>query len=334
MTGLRQWPLSVILALPWLVAFLASAALLGFAWSHQPEVEAVARARALADMADAYRLQVNSNGGVYVPQLSDAASDGQSLASVAVTGSLPDGIEQHTRLNLQDAFMAVQALGRTAVAAGAAAKLRVTSDSPLNSDSTASEFELQALRTMRRGEATELWAADGDQFRYGRALKADASCLLCHGEPAAAPPMIRTRFLAHQGQGAPAPAGFGYRTGLVVGLTSVAVDMKPIVAANVARSPQLLATLGAAACIALLGWEISRRLASVALRRRIEYAERVAAGDLDSAVPYAPKTGRFVGAEFQRLDLALERLHEGAFIAAEALGTVTGDSLLERPTRY
>ncbi len=52
------------------------------------------------------------------------------------------------------------------------------------------------------------------------------------------------------------------------------------------------------------------------MRRRLAYAERIAAGEVEAAVKLAHGAGG-AAAEFARLDAALQQLHEGAFVAAD-----------------
>lgn len=315
MTASRSLPLSAVLAIPWLLALAVAMAALFSNWSQLPERDAVARAQALADMADAYRLHVTSRGGLYVPQEPDAPS-GKGLMTVSLSAPRAGG-EGQQKLTLQDAFLAVQDLARTVSAAGAAASLGLRSDNPLNMASATSEFERALLAAMRATGARERWAVDGPVLRYARALKADASCLPCHGDAASAPEAIRANYATAVAGGATTSTGFGYRVGDVVGLTAVGVELPPLVAAHRLNWQALALQLGVAAALATVGWLLSVALVCRPLRRRVAYAERLAAGDPEGAMELVPRAGRRAARELDRLDRSLEQLHEGAFAAAD-----------------
>ncbi|KAA0891999.1 c-type heme family protein [Oryzomonas rubra] len=84
-------------------------------------------------------------------------------------------------------------------------------------------FETAQLATFRDTQAREVWQVAGEKgkkaLRYLLPMKADQSCLACHGTYDTAPRFVRERF----------PRGhysYGYRVGEVIGAVSVSVPME------------------------------------------------------------------------------------------------------------
>lgn len=315
MKPLRSWPLAAVIALPWLTVLCASIGWLAHLDAGQPEVQALTRARSLVDFADAYRAHVSSRGGVYVAQEADADTREARALAIVSTASSPVAAEAPQRLGLQNAWLAARDLAGTAASLGLVAGLRIASDSPLEPTNTASPFERSALAAMRAARMDEHWTVDGRLLRYARAVQADGSCLPCHGDPGAAPQAIRARYVAAGAAAGEKHPGFGYQVGDVVGVTSVAIELGPV---PVLTDLRAWAGYGLApALLALAGWAASWLSIGAPLRRRLVYAERVAAGELEAAVKLAHGAGGGGVAEFARLDAALQQLHEGAFAAAD-----------------
>lgn len=314
MKPLHAWPLAAVIALPWLASLCASIGWLAHLDAAQPELQALTRARSLVDFADSYRAHVSSRGGVFVALEADADLRGSRVLAVVGTASAPVAADPPQRLGLQNAWLATRDLAGTAASLGLVAGLRIASDNPLEPMNTASSFERSALEVMRAARTDEHWSVDGRKLRYARAVQADGSCLQCHGDPRAAPPAIRVRYVDAGAAAAEKQRGFGYQVGDVVGVTSVAIELGPAPAL-----PDLRAWAGhglAPALLALAGFAATWLAIGTPLRRRLVYAERIAAGELVAAVKLALGAGG-AATEFARLDAALQQLHEGAFAAAE-----------------
>lgn len=318
MNALQRPYFAVLLGLPWLAGLVFALAWLVAGWLGQPAHDALVRARAVADLADAYRLHVTSKGGVFAPEDADAAIATKGLQTVVLAATKPGEVQQ--KLGVQDAFLALQDLARTIASAGAAASVRTVSDSPLNPASSVSETERASLRAMRDEGLSERWMVDAPVLRYTRALKADSSCLLCHGDPSAAPEAIRAHYVTGGGGGGvaqPAVPGFGYRVGTVVGMTSVVVDLAPLEAQQRSQGLTLVLQALGALLVTAIGWMATCALVCPPLMRRVVYAQRLAAGDPQGALEFAPKPERRVARELAQLDRSLEVLHESAFAAVE-----------------
>lgn len=313
----RRTPLAVLLALPWLFGGSVAVTWQVVSWMDAPTHDALVRARALADAADAFRLHVTSKGGVFSPQ--DGDTPGTTGLQTVLLAASKGGAEGQQRLGVQDAFLALQDLSRTLVSTGAVASLRAVSDNPLNPASRVSGAERISLNRMRDEGLSERWSVTGPLLYYTRALKADGSCMQCHGDPSAAPEAIRAAYVppsVGSTTSQPPPSGFGYRPGDVVGMTSVTVDL-PAIGLRHPSSLQLLVRVLGAMIVAAIGWLMTCALVCPALRRRVQYAERLAAGDPDGARPFAPGPESQAAREFAQLDRSLEVLHEGTYAAAD-----------------
>ncbi|MDR3578577.1 MAG: DUF3365 domain-containing protein [Oryzomonas sp.] len=91
-----------------------------------------------------------------------------------------------------------------------------------NPDNRPDSFETAQLAAFRYAKAHEVWQVTGDDgkraLRYLLPMKAEPSCLACHGSYDNAPRFVRERF----------PRGhfsYGYQVGEVIGAVSVSVPM-------------------------------------------------------------------------------------------------------------
>jgi PAS domain S-box-containing protein len=91
-----------------------------------------------------------------------------------------------------------------------------------NPDNRPDDFETAQLTAFRDGKAHEVWQVTGNDgkraLRYLLPMKAEPSCLACHGGYDSAPRFVRERF----------PRGhfsYGYRIDEVIGAVSVSVPM-------------------------------------------------------------------------------------------------------------
>jgi PAS domain S-box-containing protein len=98
----------------------------------------------------------------------------------------------------------------------------LTGRHPLFAPSTVEREELQKLTAEGGTETfTETAAADENILLYARPLRLDAECLVCHGNPDAAPPEMRRRF-------PPGSPVYGHRRGEVMGAVVIAVATREI----------------------------------------------------------------------------------------------------------
>jgi hypothetical protein len=183
-------------------------------------VAEVQHSRTVADMADSFRAVAAKHGGFYVrAEGSDDAKVGRYLASF-VSAKSPEG-KDYTFFQ-KNPFLAIGDYSSAVQASPAAAKFRITSDNYFNSANKPDEFDAKALRLLRQSSGvTETWSVENGQLRYARALKADKSCMTCHGSPEAAPPVVRAKYEAPVNK--TVGGGYGYAEGSIVGVTSVTV---------------------------------------------------------------------------------------------------------------
>ena len=92
-----------------------------------------------------------------------------------------------------------------------------------NPDNRPDSFETERLSAFKDGTALETWevadAKGNKALRYLLPMKADQSCLTCHGSYDTAPPFIQQRF-------PPGHFSYGYKVGEVIGAVSVSVPME------------------------------------------------------------------------------------------------------------
>ena len=92
-----------------------------------------------------------------------------------------------------------------------------------NPDNRPDEFEAGQLTYFQNVKAVETWQVQAENgkksLRYFQPMKADKSCLTCHGSYDSAPPFIRKRF-------PPGHYSYGYKVGEVIGAVSVSVPME------------------------------------------------------------------------------------------------------------
>lgn len=159
-------------------------------------------ARANFDKDQALRRWGSSHGGIYVP-VSELSRPSPYLAHVRGRDVVTtDG--KHLTL-LDPATMVRQLEGYAGLRDVAG---RIVNRSPLNPANRPDEWELGALRAFEAGttELRELISKDGKPYlRYMHAMRANESCLRCHG---------------HQ----------GYQTGAIVGGVGVTVALEPFFA--------------------------------------------------------------------------------------------------------
>jgi hypothetical protein len=119
------------------------------------------------------------------------------------------------------------------------AKFRLTSHNVMNPGNKPDGFEVGALRRIREDGLAEYFELSPTGFRYARAVLHKASCITCHGDPAAAPNDVKVRYGTQN--------GFGFKEGEVAGIISVRLPARSFwdVALNVVGIWQLLMILGA-----------------------------------------------------------------------------------------
>lgn len=115
----------------------------------------------------------------------------------------------------------------------AAYLVRMISDNPLNPDNMPRDFEARVLETLRTGEHAkgliEVGRIRGRNYLISAVpTKVRGDCLLCHGDPAAAPAAITAQYGNDK--------GFGWKNDEIVGATLVGVPIANLNDAVLKRS--------------------------------------------------------------------------------------------------
>jgi hypothetical protein len=195
-----------------------------FFWARDNAVRSeLAHSRTVADMADSFRAVAARHGGFYIRRAAadDVSKVGRFLATYHASQKTPDGATQEFVFHQKNPFLALGDFSAEVQRSRAAAKFRITSDNYMNPANAPDLFDTAALRTMRETDVSEYWDVVGGNFRYARALRAEKSCIACHGDPGKAPEVVRTQYRAPIG--AAVGGGYGYEEGQVVGLSSVTI---------------------------------------------------------------------------------------------------------------
>jgi PAS domain S-box-containing protein len=128
-----------------------------------------------------------------------------------------------------------------------------------NPDNRPDDFETSMLIAFRDVKVQETWQVTGIKgkaaLRYLLPMKADESCLRCHGSYESAPSFVRARF----------PRGhfsYGYKVGEVIGAVSVAVPMEDLYRQTETNLKREIAYDGAVLIIFIVisGWIIRRTI--------------------------------------------------------------------------
>lgn len=193
-------------------------------WAAENNLNAeLAHSRTVADMADSLRTLVARQGGYYVRRQADddVTKVGRYLAEYPAMATSPGEPEASYVFHQKNPFLALADYSQVVHQSPAAAKFRITSDNMMNPANQPDLFDMQAMAVMRQTGTHEYWRVQDGVLRYARALKAEQSCLACHGHPDRAPAFVRMRYKAPDGS--VKGGGYGYQLGEVVGVTSVTV---------------------------------------------------------------------------------------------------------------
>jgi len=187
------------------------------------------------------------------------------------------------------------------------AKFRLTSHNVMNPNNKPDAFEDGALRHIREERLPEYFELTPTGFRYARAVHHKASCIACHGDPAAAPNDVKVRYGTEH--------GFGFTEGDVAGIISVRLPARSFwdVALNVVGVWQLVMIV-AAFVIAMLFMQFAvvRRLKN--LTEATQQISLGKPGEL-AAAKIDPRSHN----ELDKLALATERLRISINMAIQRL---------------
>jgi HAMP domain-containing protein len=187
------------------------------------------------------------------------------------------------------------------------AKFRLTSHNVMNPNNKPDAFEDGALKHIREERLPEYFELTPTGFRYARAVHHKASCIACHGDPAAAPNDVKVRYGTEH--------GFGFKEGDVAGIISVRLPARSFwdVALNVVGVWQLVMIV-AAFVIAMLFMQFAvvRRLKN--LTEATQQISLGKPGEL-AAAKIDPRSHN----ELDKLALATERLRISINMAIQRL---------------
>src|SRR5581483_1893583 len=179
------------------------------------------QARGMADNVDAFgkwvsqygRVWVKDNAGsMYLSQVS--FSDRPSTAADAGTISFYS----------KNPALAQREFSEVVAKSTASAKFRITSDNWMNPANKPDPWEAQAIAMIKSRGLEEYVQIQDGRYRYARKIVHAASCIVCHGDPAAAPPDVTERYGRSR--------GYGFKAGDVAGIISVSLPTEPLLVAS------------------------------------------------------------------------------------------------------
>lgn len=100
------------------------------------------------------------------------------------------------------------------------AKFRMTSHNLMNPNNKPDEFEVSALNIVRSQKLDEYDQLIDGVYRYTKTVYHEASCIVCHGDPANAPDDVTSQYGSKN--------GFGFKEGDVAGIISVRIPAKAL----------------------------------------------------------------------------------------------------------
>ena len=264
------------------------------------------QAETVADNVDAFGSWVAQYGRVWVKD-NDKSYLGHLPAFLSddPTGAAP----KLTPVNFysKNPALAQREFSEVVEQSASPAKFRLTSHNVMNPNNKPDAFEEGALRSIRERGLSEYFDLTPSGFRYARAVHHKASCIACHGDPAAAPNDVKVRYGTQN--------GFGFKEGDVAGIISVRLPARSFwdVALNVVGVWQLLMILGAFVIAMLfMHYAVVRRL-----KRLTDATQQISLGKPGelSAANINPRSRN----ELDQLALATERLRVSINMAIQRL---------------
>lgn len=180
------------------------------------------QARSTADNVDAFGKWVSQYGRVWVKDKPDTAY----LSQVSLAGGpAPAGGEAHAASFFsKNPALAQREFSEAVAKSPARAKFRMTSDNWMNPLNTPDAFETEAITAIKNRKLDEYVQIRGGSYRYARKIVHAESCIVCHGDAAAAPKDVAERYGSER--------GYGFKAGDVAGVISVTLPMEPLLEAS------------------------------------------------------------------------------------------------------
>lgn len=158
--------------------------------------------------------------------------------------------------------------------------IKVAADNPLNPRNKAQGFEKELIERFRADpqlkSVVEAGTIAGQSYLVSaRPSKTSAECLLCHGEPAAAPAAITASYPASGG-------GYQWKSGTVAGVSVVGVPLGDINAVAMKRSGTVIGLLTVVFALLMVAINVTvRRHIIGPVLEVTERAKAVSRGDLE-----------------------------------------------------
>lgn len=200
--------------------------------------------------------------------------------------------------------------------AGAAFRFKEATLNPLNLADKADKFETKLVEAFRKAPTlTEITTyretADGRFFVLAKPLKAEATCLQCHGQASAAPAAIQQFYGTTH--------GYGWKPGEVISAFVVQVPtLEPFNRARQTAFAFALLVFTLLAALLSVGSVLLKKWVSVPIDTLTESIELIAKGQLDKDLSQP------AASEMASLALAVERLRLSLISAMKLLQRARG----------
>ena len=176
------------------------------------------QARGMADNVDAFGRWVSQYGRVWVRNKADT----MYLSQVAV-GDTP-GATDPVVFYSKNPALAQREFSEVVGQSTSSAKFRITSDNWMNPVNKPTNWEAEAISTIKNRNLEEYVQIGDGTYRYARKIVHAPSCIACHGSPDTAPADVTEQYGRER--------GYGFKAGDVAGIISVTLPTEPLLVAS------------------------------------------------------------------------------------------------------
>jgi methyl-accepting chemotaxis protein len=178
--------------------------------------ELKAQAQTVVANVESFGTWVAHYGRVWVKD----KSDDSYLSEISALS--PESAEARIHFYSKNPALAQREFSEVVAKSTSPAKFRMTSHNVMNPVNLPNAFERVALDVVRNTGVNEYAEFVNGEYRYAKAVKDTASCIVCHGDASKAPEDVIKRYGSAN--------GFGFKEGDVAGIISVSIPASALYA--------------------------------------------------------------------------------------------------------